>query len=70
MTILKTAGDLAELFGQSRLASGWTFEQFACEVDVSHAYASLLCGGKRTPRLPMAISILDRLGYDLVAVKR
>ena len=70
MTTFSSPADVAELIGKQRLSRGWTMERLANEVDVSHCYASLICSGKRTPHVPMLISILDRLGYDLVAVKR
>lgn len=70
MTVIASPADVAALLLQLRLSKGWTVDKFASEVGISHAHASLVSSGKRTPHLPKLISILDALGYDLVAVKR
>lgn len=70
MTVLASPADVATLIAALRFSKGWTVERLGDEVDVCTSYATLLCSGKRTPAVPKLISILDRFGYDLVAVKR
>jgi predicted transcriptional regulator len=59
MTTISSAADLAELLMRIRVEAGWTVERLAHKVETSQPYMSMVTTGKRTPRVPMLLQILD-----------